>query len=92
MISSRFAVRFSAKSYARSAREGPTIHAFTHSLSTVLVFLREVLSRSPPTDDALNSHNLSTIWMHYEEYELILIALSSLYGRVSNQSTPSKSN
>ncbi|KAJ7091104.1 Spc98 family-domain-containing protein [Mycena epipterygia] len=61
----------------RFAKEGPTIHAFTHALSTVLSFLRDSLARCP--DDT--STTLSAVWYQYERYEEILVALSAICGR-----------
>ncbi|KAJ7077325.1 gamma-tubulin complex, DGRIP91/SPC98 component protein [Mycena belliarum] len=59
---------------SRYAKEGPTIHAFTHALSTVLSYLRETLAdlqEDPPT-------TLTAIWAQYEPYEEVLVALSTL--------------
>ncbi|KAJ3508339.1 hypothetical protein NLJ89_g5811 [Agrocybe chaxingu] len=69
----------------RSAREGPTIHALAHSLSTTLNFIREILSSCPPTVDEVASTTdalpLSAIWTHYAANEELLVALAELYGR-----------
>ncbi|TFK44260.1 gamma-tubulin complex, DGRIP91/SPC98 component protein [Crucibulum laeve] len=67
----------------KSAHEGPTVHAFAHSLSTLLTYLRDTLTRCPPSNESLAFEKpaLSAIWMHYEIYEEILVALSSLYER-----------
>ncbi|KAF5386245.1 hypothetical protein D9615_002656 [Tricholomella constricta] len=70
-----------------SAHEGPTIHAYTHALSTILTYLRQVLARCPPVDDPLTTkHTLSAIWMHYEVYEEIVVALAELCGRDETKS------
>ncbi|KAJ7495895.1 gamma-tubulin complex, DGRIP91/SPC98 component protein [Mycena galericulata] len=61
----------------RFAKEGPTIHAFTHALSTVISFLREALARCSPQEDV----TLSAVWAQYEQYEEILVALAALCGR-----------
>ncbi|KAH9484896.1 hypothetical protein JR316_0001798 [Psilocybe cubensis] len=70
---------------SRSAKEGPTIHSLSHSLSTILDYLREVLSRCQPSNDQIMADNkiypLLNIWSHYEIYEEILHALSQLFGR-----------
>ncbi|KAJ6587217.1 gamma-tubulin complex, DGRIP91/SPC98 component protein [Mycena vulgaris] len=70
---------------SRFSKEGPTIHAFTHALSTVLTFLRESLARLPPLEDDV-SITLASVWCQYERYEENLVALSTLCGR--GQTTP----
>ncbi|KAF8070027.1 gamma-tubulin complex, DGRIP91/SPC98 component protein [Lyophyllum atratum] len=71
----------------RSSREGPTVHAYAHALSTITTFLRQALARGPPVNDPLSmQHTLSAIWMHYEIYEEILVALADLCGRDETQS------
>jgi hypothetical protein len=67
------------------------VHAFTHSLSTILDFLRNTLARPPLSDDLYynKSKTLATIWMHYAEVEDILRVLSILCNRVrSNNRVP----
>ncbi|KIL66358.1 hypothetical protein M378DRAFT_75278 [Amanita muscaria Koide BX008] len=64
----------------RSAQEGPTIHAFSHSMSTILAYLRDEISRCS-TDAAVQNQHLSATWAQYALYEEILVALSSFYGR-----------
>ncbi|KAJ7187937.1 gamma-tubulin complex, DGRIP91/SPC98 component protein [Mycena filopes] len=66
---------------SRFAKEGPTIHAFTHALSTILSFLRESLARCPPHEDQV-SVTLSAVWSEYEQYEEVLMSLAALCGRV----------
>ncbi|KAF8718598.1 hypothetical protein AX14_011748 [Amanita brunnescens Koide BX004] len=65
---------------ARSAQDGPTIHAFAHSISTVLTYLREDISRCSAMV-VLQGLQLSAVYMQYAIYEDILIALSLFYGR-----------
>ncbi|KAF8971184.1 gamma-tubulin complex, DGRIP91/SPC98 component protein [Flammula alnicola] len=69
----------------RSAKEGPTIHALAHSLSTTIDYLREVIASCPPSKDQLTSDNenlpLLSIWSQHAVYEDILVALADLYGR-----------
>ncbi|KAK2464330.1 hypothetical protein APHAL10511_003787 [Amanita phalloides] len=72
---------------ARSANDGATIHAFAHSISTILTYLREGISRCSAMV-SLQGQQLSAIHMQYAIYEDILIALSSLYGR--NEDVPSQ--
>ena len=68
---------------SRSAQEGSTIHAFAHALSTLLTYLREELVNSPPDEgQPTDSAALATTWLYYEKYEAILLALSSVCGRV----------
>ncbi|KAJ6476059.1 gamma-tubulin complex, DGRIP91/SPC98 component protein [Mycena vitilis] len=65
---------------ARFANKGPTIHAFTHAISTILSFLRESLARCPPMEEYVPV-TLSAVWSEYERYEEILVALAGLCGR-----------
>lgn len=48
------------------------------------MFLRGALARCPPVNDLLSTqhHTLSAIWLHYETYEEILVALAVMYERV----------
>ncbi|KAJ7282938.1 gamma-tubulin complex, DGRIP91/SPC98 component protein [Mycena rebaudengoi] len=68
---------------SRIAKDGPTIHAFTHALSTVLTFLRESLTQCPPLEDEAPTENytLTAVWSQYAQYEDVLVALSALCGR-----------
>ncbi|KAF7376426.1 Spindle pole body component [Mycena sanguinolenta] len=70
---------------SRFAKEGPTIHAFTHALSTILSFLRESLARCPPREDQA-SVTLCTVWSECERYKDILVALAALCGRDEHKS------
>ncbi|KAF7308550.1 Spindle pole body component [Mycena chlorophos] len=65
------------------AKEGPTIHAFTHALSTILVYLRERLTECAPREGQTNLP-LVAIWSAYEPYEDVLSALASLCGRAEH--------
>ncbi|KAJ6594217.1 Spc98 family-domain-containing protein [Mycena capillaripes] len=65
---------------SRFANKGPTIHAFTHALSTILSYLRESLARCSPREDQI-SITLSAVWSEYERYEEILVSLAALCGR-----------
>ena len=75
-------------SFCRSAKEGPTIHAFAHSLSTIVDYVRDRLVECPPSDADLETGSgrfgLSDIWSRYQLYEELLVALGGLYGRVSS--------
>ncbi|KAF8149545.1 Spc98 family-domain-containing protein [Crassisporium funariophilum] len=69
---------------SKSAKEGPTIHAFGHSLSTTLIYLRDALTRCPPSTEQISTGKslpLSAIWSQYEIYDDLLVALASLYQR-----------
>lgn len=68
----------------RTVKDGPTVHALAHSLSTVLVYLRETLFKISFAD---NVGFLTAVWTKYGPYEDILNALSDLYGRVRYCST-----
>ncbi|KAJ7352355.1 gamma-tubulin complex, DGRIP91/SPC98 component protein [Mycena albidolilacea] len=70
---------------SRFAKEGPTIHAFTHALSTILSFVRESLARCSPREGQL-SITLSAVWNEYEPYQDILVSLAALCGRAEQKS------
>ncbi|KAG6828692.1 hypothetical protein H0H92_007054 [Tricholoma furcatifolium] len=71
----------------RSAREGPTVHAYAHALATIIAYLRNILARGPPVNDPLSGQDtLSAIWMHYAIYEETLVALAEFYGREETKS------
>jgi hypothetical protein len=70
----------------RSAREGPTVHALAHALSTTISFLREALANCPPKQDQYqgicDNLPLLAIWTHYAIYEELLVTLTDMFGRV----------
>lgn len=70
----------------RSAKEGPTVHALAHALSTTISFLREALAKCPPNQDQYKGTRdnlpLLAIWTHYAIYEELLITLTDVFGRV----------
>ncbi|KAF7309776.1 Spindle pole body component [Mycena indigotica] len=72
---------FVAALRAKFSKEGPTIHAFTHSLSTILAYLRNQLSECSPQEAGATT--LVAIWSEYEWLENVLRALGVLCGRVS---------
>lgn len=78
--------------FCRSAKEGPTIHAFAHSLSTIVDYVRDRLVEYPPSDPDLETGSgrfgLSNLWSRYQLYEELLVALGDLYGRVSSITLP----
>ncbi|KAJ7647019.1 gamma-tubulin complex component protein [Roridomyces roridus] len=59
------------------SKSGPIVHAFTHALSTVIIFLREKLAQNSPRNDV----RLSQVWIQYEKYENVLTALAALTDR-----------
>ncbi|KAJ7217732.1 gamma-tubulin complex, DGRIP91/SPC98 component protein [Mycena pura] len=65
---------------SKFAKEGPTIHAFTHALSTILFYLRESLAQCPPQEGNA-SMTLVAVWSQYEQSENILTALATLCDR-----------
>ncbi|KAF9010717.1 gamma-tubulin complex, DGRIP91/SPC98 component protein [Cyathus striatus] len=78
---------FVASLRTKSVREGPTIHAFAHTLSTILIYLRDALTHLPPINgNSSEAIPLTAVWMEYGIYEETLVALSELYGRDQNQS------
>lgn len=71
--------------FTRSAKEGPTVHAFAHSLSSALVYIREALASCPPSNVHLESGEnlmLSEICGQHSIYEELLVALAALCNRV----------
>ncbi|KAF8800245.1 gamma-tubulin complex, DGRIP91/SPC98 component protein [Phlegmacium glaucopus] len=69
---------------SRSAKEGPTIHAFAHSLSSALVYIREALASCPPSNAHTESGErlmLSEICGQHSIYEELLVALAALCNR-----------
>ena len=70
----------------RPAKEGPTIHAFAHSLSTIIDYHRLGLTKCPPSEDELRADkidlHLMSIWTKYSMYEEYLVALANLCDRV----------
>ncbi|KAK0455463.1 gamma-tubulin complex, DGRIP91/SPC98 component protein [Desarmillaria tabescens] len=66
---------------SRSPTEGPTIHAFAHTMSNVLSFLRESLAEHPLTQELIAKGALSTKLAFYAYYEDIMVVLARLCGR-----------
>ncbi|KAH7888788.1 Spc98 family-domain-containing protein [Phlebopus sp. FC_14] len=69
--------------HTRSGRVDSTAHAFAHSLSTVLTYLRDCLSQGPlfGGDDSSKSCCLASVWLHYAELGQIAHSLASLCRR-----------
>ena len=71
--------------FFRPAKEGPTIHAFAHSLSSALVYIRDALVNCPPSNAQIASGEklmLSEICDQHSIYEDLLVALAALCNRV----------
>ncbi|KAK0476674.1 gamma-tubulin complex, DGRIP91/SPC98 component protein [Armillaria novae-zelandiae] len=66
---------------SRSPKEGPTIHAFAHTMSNVLSFLRESLAVHPLTQELVENGTVSTKLAFYTYYEDIMVALAKLCRR-----------
>ncbi|KAF7308767.1 Spindle pole body component [Mycena kentingensis (nom. inval.)] len=66
------------------SRGGPTIHAFTHALSTTLTWLRDTLAMCPPRPGNIDPPGLVAMWNEYEPYEDVLLALALLCGRAEH--------
>ncbi|KAG6861911.1 hypothetical protein C0995_009861 [Termitomyces sp. Mi166 len=67
---------------ARSARYGPTVHAYAHALATIIAHLRQLLAKCLPVNDPLFPQStLTGVWKHSEIYEETFVALAELYGR-----------
>lgn len=62
----------------------PTLHAFTHALSSILAFLRETAEAIPPDMRVSPGADarLTALWTKYEDMENVLQALAALCGRV----------
>ena len=70
-------------SITRPAHQGPVLHAMTHALASVLVYLRVNLVQAPPSSKLCDKAiMLTSIWFHYSKYEDVLIALSAFCHRV----------
>ncbi|KDR74981.1 hypothetical protein GALMADRAFT_69458 [Galerina marginata CBS 339.88] len=73
-----------------SVKDGPTVHSLAHALSTTLDFLRDVLTKCPPSEQQIRAtsedFSLLAIWSHYASYENLMDALVELYGRDYNLS------
>ncbi|KAG2126974.1 Spc98 family-domain-containing protein [Suillus bovinus] len=67
----------------RRKEESETVHAFSHALSVVLVYLRNQLSRGPLSNFCIpvSSKTLSGTWLYYEGFEEIVVSLASLCQR-----------
>lgn len=75
-------------SLSTSRNSSPTIHAFSHALSTILVHIRTSLSQGPPHP----ATHLTSVWLHYANTESVLSALASLCHRVRNLCTCTLNN
>ncbi|KAG1735090.1 Spc98 family-domain-containing protein [Suillus paluster] len=67
----------------RRKLESETVHAFSHALSVVLVYLRDQLSRGPLSNFSIpvSSKTLSATWLYYGDFEEIVVSLASLCQR-----------
>ncbi|KAM5533317.1 hypothetical protein V8D89_012991 [Ganoderma adspersum] len=61
----------------------PTLHAFTHALSSILACLRETAEAIPPDMQVSPGADarLTALWTKYEDMESVLQALAALCGR-----------
>ncbi|TDL22621.1 hypothetical protein BD410DRAFT_828378 [Rickenella mellea] len=64
-----------------SPRSDPTVHAFAHALSCVLVYIRNQLSSLSQSFEARAQTRLSKWWLSFAEYEDYLVALAALCQR-----------
>ncbi|KAH9855199.1 hypothetical protein C2E23DRAFT_814873 [Lenzites betulinus] len=64
-------------------RTTPVSHAFTHSLSSILAYLRQLAEAIPVDFQATTGDDarLTALWTRYEDMEDILKALAALCGR-----------
>jgi len=67
----------------RRKEENATVHAFSHALSVVLVYLRDQLDRGPLSNLCIpvSSKTLSGTWLYYGDLEEIVFSLASLCQR-----------
>jgi hypothetical protein len=67
----------------RRKEERATVHAFSHALSVVLVYLRDQLYRGPLSNLCIpvSSKTLSRTWLYYWDLEEIVFSLASLCQR-----------
>ncbi|KAG2150815.1 Spc98 family-domain-containing protein [Suillus clintonianus] len=67
----------------RRKEESATVHAFSHALSVVLVYLRDQLSCGPLSNLCIpvSSNTLSATWLYYGDFEDITVSLASLCQR-----------
>lgn len=67
----------------RRKEESATVHAFSHALSVVLVYLRDQLSRGPLSNFCIpvSSKTLSGTWLYYGDFEETVVSLASLCKR-----------
>lgn len=74
----------------RRKEENATVHAFSHALSVVLVYLRDQLSRGPLSNFCIpvSSKTLSGTWLYYGDFEEIVVSLASLCQRGLGLSPP----
>lgn len=72
-------------------QSSPILHAFSHSLLTILAYLRHIADSIPPELQTIPGADarLTALWTRYEDMQHILQALASLTGRVSTVSRPS---
>jgi hypothetical protein len=73
-----------SKRECRRKEENATVHAFSHALSVVLVYLRDQLDRGPLSNLCIpvSSKTLSGTWLYYGDLEEIVFSLASLCQRV----------
>ncbi|KAG1826425.1 Spc98 family-domain-containing protein [Suillus variegatus] len=67
----------------RRKEENATVHAFSHALSVVLVYLRDQLFRGPLSNFCIpvSPKTLSATWLYYGLFEEIVVSLASLCQR-----------
>ncbi|OBZ68328.1 hypothetical protein A0H81_11915 [Grifola frondosa] len=70
-----------AEQQENRGRAEPILHAFTHALSTILTYLRQNVEALPASVSEHATETLFALWMHYQDVEDILKALSALCHR-----------
>ncbi|KAI0371144.1 hypothetical protein BV20DRAFT_1120885 [Pilatotrama ljubarskyi] len=76
--------------HSDTKRSTPVLHAFTHSLSSVLAYLRQSVESIPSHFDAASGQcaRLAALCAQYEDMEHVLKALAGLCGREERISPP----
>ncbi|KAI8993788.1 Spc98 family-domain-containing protein [Trametes punicea] len=67
----------------RILRATPALHAFNHSISSILAYLRQLAEATSPCPTTISGLDgrLTALWTRYEHMEAVLAALAALCGR-----------
>ncbi|TFK94615.1 hypothetical protein K466DRAFT_476152 [Polyporus arcularius HHB13444] len=72
------------------SRSTPIVHAFTHAISSILAYLRQMADRASPElhADPGAGALLTALWTRFEDMEHILLALAALCSREEHVEPP----